>query len=88
MNPGPASLSYKIVRDMLLYRFAREWISRHEERRARNLVKSAYRCDRVDSLDINITLSNERASPLLFPVFIFSSRHFGQKLKIFVSGQV
>lgn len=69
-----------------LCRFAREWISRQEERRAREYLRSSYRCDRVGDLDMAVSFADIGASPVYIPVFVFRSTHFGNKLRTFVSG--
>ncbi len=61
-------------------------MTRQEANRAREYLRSSYRCDRVGALDIGISFSDIRASPVYIPVFVFRSTHFGNKLRTFVSG--
>lgn len=67
-------------------RFVREWIEGEEAERARSLVRSSFRCDRVGQLKMDVRLSDVRTAPVYVPAFVFRSTHFGAKLRTFVSG--
>jgi len=71
---------------MCRIRFAKEWMRREEERRARGFLRQSFRCDRVADMEMRLDLSDVRAAPMYFPVFVFRSTHFGNKLRTFVSG--
>ena len=57
-----------------------------EEQRARQWVKSSFRCDRVGQVQLNLGLSGVRSAPVYVPAFVFRSTHLGNKLRTFVSG--
>lgn len=72
---------------LFMHRLVRDWIEAEETARAKAFVKSAYRCDRVGQLSLDVRLHDLRSSPVYVPVFVFRSTHFGSKLRTFVSGE-
>ena len=53
---------------------------------AEDYLRATYEADRVAVLDMDFAVRQFRASPLYVPAYIFRSRHFGTKLRTFVSG--
>ena len=53
---------------------------------AEDWLRATYEADRVAGLDMDFGVRGCRTSPLYVPAYVFRSRHFGTKLRTFVSG--
>lgn len=62
-------------------------IKSHQFNAARDFLMQAYRCDDTRGLDLDVDIQQFSAAPILLPVFLYSSRHFGNsKVRTFVAG--
>ncbi len=68
-------------------RFVTDWMRRQETDAATDFIRRAFDADRVAALDMDVSITAMRSSPLYVPAFIFRSQHFGTKMRTFVSGR-
>ncbi|KAL3135156.1 hypothetical protein ABBQ32_008090 [Trebouxia sp. C0010 RCD-2024] len=62
-------------------------IKNHQYRAAQDFLLRAYRCDETRGLNMDVNLLQFSAAPVLMPVFLYSSKHFGNtKVRTFVAG--
>lgn len=62
-------------------------IKSHQYNAAQDFLLKAYRCDETRGLNLDVNLLQFSAAPVLMPVFLYSSRHFGRtKVRTFVAG--
>lgn len=62
-------------------------IKAHQFNAARDYLLQAYRCDDTRNLNLDIQVLQFSAAPVLVPVFLYSSKHFGNtKVRTFVAG--
>lgn len=62
-------------------------IKSHQYRAAEDFLLRAYRCDETRGLNMDVNLLQFSAAPVLMPVFLYSSKHFGNtKVRTFVAG--
>ena len=62
-------------------------IKAHQFNAARDFLLKAYKCDDTRGLNLDVDLLQFTAAPVLMPVFLYSSRHFGNtKVRTFVAG--
>ena len=62
-------------------------IKSHQYRAAEEFLMRAYRCDETRGLKLDVNLLQFSAAPVLMPVFLYSSKHFGNtKVRTFVAG--
>ena len=67
-------------------RFCTDWMRKEEVGSAEGFLKSVYDADRVAGVDLDFSLGAFASSPLYVPAHVFRSRHFGAKMRTFVSG--
>lgn len=62
-------------------------IKSHQYRVAQDFLLQTYRCDETRGLNLDVSLLQFSAAPVLMPVFLYSSKHFGNsKVRTFVAG--
>lgn len=62
-------------------------IKAHQYNAARDFLLRAYKCDNTRGINLDVNLMQFSAAPVLMPVFLYSSRHFGNtKVRTFVAG--
>ena len=62
-------------------------IKSHQYNAAQDFLLKAYRCDETRGLNLDVNLLQFSAAPVLIPVFLYSSKHFGNtKMQTFVAG--
>ena len=62
-------------------------IKSHQYNAAQDFLLKAYRCDETRGLNLDVNLLQFSAAPVLMPVFLYSSKHFGNtKVRTFVAG--
>ena len=62
-------------------------IKRHQYNAAEDFLLKAYKCDETRGLNLDVNLLQFSAAPVLMPVFLYTSRHFGNtKVRTFVAG--
>lgn len=62
-------------------------IKSHQFNAARDWLLKAYKCDDTRGLNLDVNVLQFSAAPVLMPVFLYSSRHFGNtKVRTFVAG--
>ena len=62
-------------------------IKSHQHNAAQDFLLKAYRCDETRGLNLDVDVLQFSAAPVLMPVFLYSSKHFGNtKVRTFVAG--
>ncbi|KAI9030929.1 hypothetical protein CLU79DRAFT_362265 [Phycomyces nitens] len=77
--------AYKIYPATAL-RFAKEYIQSKEEEYADEFLKQTYGGDQTRLLDVRITLTNVKVSPVYYPAYIYTIRYLGRDLRTFING--
>lgn len=62
-------------------------IKSHQHSASHDFLVKAYKCDETRGLNLDVNLLQFSAAPVLMPMFLYSSKHFGDtKVRTFVAG--